>query len=207
MDAGTYLLFCGGALVLIASPGPDFLYVSGRALGQGVRAGLWAALGIWMGLLVHTTAAVVGLTALLQTSAVAFMVVKYLGAAYLLYLAVMAFRRGGALDLSPEQRHLPTSRLVRQAFLTNVLNPKVSLTFIAFMPQFIPHTGADHSMLVGLLGLTMAGLAAAWFSLVSLIASQLRATLQRFPRLQDAFRYGTGSLFALFGIRLLAFER
>ncbi|MDP0498868.1 MAG: LysE family translocator [Verrucomicrobiota bacterium JB022] len=207
MDGGTYLLFCGGSLLLIASPGPDFLYVSGRALSQGVRAGLWSALGLWLGLLVHTTAAVVGLTALLQTSALAFAVVKYAGAAYLLYLAVMAFKRGGALDFSGESPALSTGRLVRQAFLTNVLNPKVGLTFLAFMPQFIPQDGLDHTGLIGFLGFTLGTLALGWFSLVSILAAQLRAAFERFPKMKDGLRYATGSLFTVFGLRLLAFDR
>ena len=133
------LIFVSTAALLLAIPGPAVLYIVGRSIGQGRNAGLVSALGIGVGTLIHTAAAAVGLSALLVSSATAFSVVKYLGAAYLVYLGIQRLRSkeslAAASDTSAQQATL--ARVFTQGIVVNVLNPKTALFFFAFLPQFI----------------------------------------------------------------------
>lgn len=135
-----FLLFVVTGVLLNLTPGPDMLYIIGRSTAQGWRAGAAAALGIGAGCLVHITAAMLGLSALLSASAAAFNLVKLLGAAYLVYVGFsLILDAGSALPVKTAIRLAPaTTRAVfLQGFFTNVLNPKVALFFLAFVPQFI----------------------------------------------------------------------
>jgi threonine/homoserine/homoserine lactone efflux protein len=136
--ASTLAAFAAAAFVLIAIPGPNMIYLVARSLTEGRRAGLLSALGIETGTLVHTMAAAVGLSALLASSATAFAVVKYAGAAYLVYLGLRAlFGRDGREEDAQAAVPLGGGHVYRQALLTQVLNPKVAIFFLAFLPQFI----------------------------------------------------------------------
>jgi threonine/homoserine/homoserine lactone efflux protein len=131
-----FLTFLVAALALNLAPGPDMLYVIGRSVGQGRKAGVVSALGIFAGCWAHILAAAVGIAALLRSSPMAFNVVRYLGAAYLLYLGVKMIAQRSRL----ETQQLPSeslSNIFRQGVITNVLNPKVALFFLAFLPQFV----------------------------------------------------------------------
>src|SRR5204863_5784822 len=132
-------LFILSGLLLNMTPGVDTLYIVGRGTAQGFRAGAVAALGIAGGCVVHTLAAAVGLSAVLATSATAFMVVKWIGAAYLVYLGVTLLLTRSRARVGGPSAPAPASpqRIFAQGFLTNVLNPKVALFFLAFLPQFI----------------------------------------------------------------------
>ncbi len=136
-EPATLLVFSLAALVLVAVPGPNLIYITTRSIGEGRRAGLASALGVESGTLVHVAAAAVGLSALLASSAVAFSVVKYAGAAYLVYLGVRTLLRA---EDAGETENLPPSslgRAYRQGLLVQLLNPKVALFFLAFLPQFL----------------------------------------------------------------------
>src|SRR5512138_640139 len=124
ISSGTLLLYTIGALVIIVSPGPDFIYVTTRGIAQGRVAGLLSAAGISLGLMVHTALAALGLSALLQTSGVAFQTIKFVGAAYLLYLGVKMFLNKESL-IRPGQSEAKFDKLtiVRQGMITNVFNP------------------------------------------------------------------------------------
>ncbi len=135
--SSSLLLFVSAALVLLAIPGPAVLYVTSRSIGLGRSAGLVSALGIGVGTLVHVAAAAVGLSALLMSSAAAFSAVKYLGAAYLIYLGVQKLRREEFLDPSQEAPRVKLSRVFGQGIIVNILNPKTALFFFAFLPQFV----------------------------------------------------------------------
>lgn len=145
-DFPQLLVFIAAGWLLNLTPGPDVLYIISSSLKQGVRAGLVAALGIVSGCMVHVVAAAVGLSALMSTSALAFNLLKWCGAAYLLYIGVRALlSRGTAAPLAAAGGQEARSQSVgvwsvyRRGFLTNVLNPKVALFFLAFVPQFIAH--------------------------------------------------------------------
>jgi threonine/homoserine/homoserine lactone efflux protein len=134
-SASTFAAFAVAAFALVALPGPNMIYLVAASVSDGRRAGLLSALGIETGTLVHTVAAAVGLSALLASSATAFSIVKYAGAAYLIYLGVRALlARGEAHAAAPPSagRHV-----YRQALLTQLLNPKVAVFFLAFLPQFV----------------------------------------------------------------------
>ena len=150
----TMALFLLAALGLLLIPGPSVLYIITRSVAQGRRAGLASVLGVEMASLTHAAAAALGLSALLLTSALAFSVVKYLGAAYLIYLGVRTFlaREESQQAQVPASRSL--SQLFAQGFLVNLLNPKTALFFYAFLPQFVnPGRGpiAEQILLLGML--------------------------------------------------------
>src|SRR5580698_2387785 len=130
-------LFVTAALLLLVIPGPAVFYIVGRSIGHGRSAGLVSALGISVGSLVHTAAAAVGLSALLMSSAVAFAAVKYLGAAYLIYLGIQKIRREESFKLSGSGTRVKLGRVFGQGVIVNVLNPKTALFFFAFLPQFV----------------------------------------------------------------------
>jgi threonine/homoserine/homoserine lactone efflux protein len=134
-------LFLVASIALILAPGPDSLYVLARGLGQGRRAGVIAALGSSSGLLAHTTLAALGLAVLLQTSEVAFTVVRVGGALYLIYLGVRALLSRERFAIGASAAQFSPRRMYLQGLLTNLLNPKIALFFIAFLLQFVdPHT-------------------------------------------------------------------
>ena len=148
------LLFVAAGWLLNLTPGPDVLYIVTNALRSGVRAGMVAALGIVSGCFVHVFAAAVGVSALLATSANAFTVLKWIGAAYLLWMGVRLLRSKAApLELNAGISEVNLWRVYRRGFLTNVLNPKVALFFLAFVPQFIAPEAPHKALVFLLLGL------------------------------------------------------
>jgi threonine/homoserine/homoserine lactone efflux protein len=198
----TLLLFMSAALALNLTPGPDMLYVAGRSAADGRGAGIAAALGIGAGTLVHIAAVALGLAALLAAVPIAYAVVRITGAAYLVWLGVKALLRRGGADgataLAPASRWTA----FRQGALTNVLNPKVALFFLAFLPQFVDAGRGSPAAQVIALGLlfdlsgTIVNLAVALGA--SGAASRLRASGRTASLLQRA----TGVLFIALGVRL-----
>ena len=198
----TYFLFCLGALALIASPGADFFYVATRGLAGGPRAGIASALGIGAGLLVHTTLAASGLTLLLLASQWVFNVIKWMGALYLIWMGVKILRSGDELLTATDVAPLGFGRTFRQGVLTNVFNPKVALTFAAFLPQFVETKHHNPSLQMAFLGATLCVLATIWFCGVGAFAGQLGAFLLRFPKIGKSVRLGAGAVLCLLGARL-----
>jgi threonine/homoserine/homoserine lactone efflux protein len=151
-ELSTLLLFAGSVVALVLVPGPNLIYIVTRSVEAGRRAGFASMLGVETGSLVHVAMAAVGLSALLASSATAFEIVKYAGVAYLVYLGVRALRSGGAPHDEP-----PSPAGMRRAYvegvLVNVLNPKVSLFFLAFLPQFVDPARGDTTLQVLVLGL------------------------------------------------------
>ena len=198
-------LFVVSGLLLNIMPGPDSLLIMTRSATQGWRAGSAAALGIGTGTFVHIVAAALGLSAILATSAAAFTVVKLLGAAYILYLAVaMLLSKRGAdgaarpLALSP----LPLRRIYAQGILTNVLNPKVALFFLAFVPQFID-TNAPHKALAFLvLGAIFNINGMLWCHALALFTAQTSKRLKLNPAVTQWLNRATGGLFVWLGVKL-----
>jgi threonine/homoserine/homoserine lactone efflux protein len=178
-SASTLAAFAAAAFVLIAIPGPNMIYLVARSLTEGRRAGLLSALGVETGTLVHTAAAAVGLSAVLASSATAFAVVKYAGAAYLVYLGLRALlgRSGGGDEHAAPPPPSSGGHVFRQALLTQVLNPKVAIFFLAFLPQFIdPEDPAATQILV--LGLTLAVMGLAIGAFTALAAGTLSERLR-----------------------------
>jgi threonine/homoserine/homoserine lactone efflux protein len=158
-DASTFLLFAAASLAFLVIPGPSVFYIVTRSLVQGRRAGVTSMLGVQAGGLVHVVAAAFGLSALIASSATAFTVVKYAGAAYLVFLGLRKLLAHGGEEPAPEEPSgpVPLSRLFWHGVVVNVLNPKTALFFLAFLPQFVdPAAPLAPQMLV--LGLLLVGL-------------------------------------------------
>jgi threonine/homoserine/homoserine lactone efflux protein len=170
MDIHNFLLFAFASLMLNLTPGADMLYVATRSTGQGIKAGIVSAFGIMGGCMVHIFAAVVGLSAIVASSATAFSIVKWLGAAYLAYLGLKSiFSRKNHFSPDPTAPPMRYSRIFWQGVITNVLNPKVALFFLAFLPQFINPAGGKVYEQVLLLG--------SWFNVSGTIVNILVALL------------------------------
>jgi threonine/homoserine/homoserine lactone efflux protein len=150
-------LFIAAGLLLNITPGPDLLFIIGRGAAQGVRAGVAAAFGIAAGCLVHTVAVALGVAALLATSNAAFEVVKLAGAAYLLYLGLrLLLAKPAPVTATRSDAPVAPWAIFRQGFVTNVLNPKVSLFFLALLPQFVAAETPNKALALALLGLIFA---------------------------------------------------
>lgn len=205
-----YLLFCVGALALVVMPGADFFYVLGRGVALGPRAGIASAAGIATGLLFHTLLAASGLTLLLFASNAAFNIVKWLGAAYLIWIGVQTLRAKSspfALDATAVEASFQTRNVWRQGVLTNIFNPKVALTFAAYLPQFVHAKGAAPSLQIAFLGLSLCVLALGWFCVVGALAGTLGDFLKRHPRAGRGVNLFSGALLTLLGVRLALISR
>ena len=203
-------LFVISGLLLNMAPGPDSLLIMARSATQGWRAGSAAALGIGAGTCVHVVAAALGMSALLATSATAFMVVKLIGAAYLLYIGVsmlLAKRQDGAAPDAGELPALPYRRIFAQGFLTNVLNPKVALFFLAFVPQFISPDAEHKALAFLLLGAIFNINGMLWCHFLALSTAFAQQRLQVGRRVGLWLQRGTGGLFALLGVKLALADR
>jgi threonine/homoserine/homoserine lactone efflux protein len=153
-DPALLAMFLAATLALNLTPGPDMALVAARAIGQGKAAGIAAALGVGAGCLVHTGLAALGIGAVLRHSETAFSIVKYAGAAYLLYMAWGMWRAGaGATTAASSAARVSLSRAFLEGAITNTLNPKVALFFLAFLPQFIPADHPSPALAMAVLGL------------------------------------------------------
>jgi threonine/homoserine/homoserine lactone efflux protein len=165
----TFVIFAAASAVFLAVPGPSVIYIVSRSLAEGRTAGIVSALGIQTGGLVHVVAATVGVSALLASSAVAFSVVKYAGAAYLIYLGIRRLVEG-AEPAEEENRRADRKRIFWQGVVVNSLNPKTALFFLAFLPQFVdPGRGAvaPQVLALGVLFLVLATLSDSAYALVA----------------------------------------
>ncbi|HEX2045734.1 MAG TPA: LysE family translocator, partial [Gaiellaceae bacterium] len=158
-EGSTLLLFAGASLALLVVPGPAVLFIVARSVEHGRSAGLVSMLGVQVGALVHVAAAVLGISALLVQSAVAFSVVKYAGAGYLVYLGVRRLLDRGSAEATARGEAQAFARLFRQGIVVNVLNPKAALFFFAFLPQFVEPEAGAVALQMGLLGLLFVALA------------------------------------------------
>src|SRR5262245_52717959 len=196
-------LFLAAGILLNLTPGPDTVYILGRSIAQGREAGIASALGISLGSIFHTCAAALGLSAILTTSALAFDTIKLIGGAYLIFLGVkMIFDRSGQLSLPSNFRRRSTVAAFRQGVLTNVLNPKVALFFLAFLPQFID-PGSDTKIFAFLfLGLTFVTTGTIWCLILAWFASAFSTRLRTNETVAQWLNRTAGALFVFLGVRL-----
>jgi threonine/homoserine/homoserine lactone efflux protein len=193
--------FAVAGFVLLLVPGPAVLYIVGRSVAQGRLAGVVSVLGITTGTLVHVTAAVVGLSALITSSVLAFSVVKYAGAAYLVYIGIrrlMSRAESPAEVASPPPRSL--WRLYADGFVVNVLNPKTALFFLAFLPQWIDAAKGGVPSQIAFLGLLFAAMGLFSDSAYALLAGTAGGWMRRRRGFLKAERYVTGSVFIGLGV-------
>jgi threonine/homoserine/homoserine lactone efflux protein len=206
-DSHSILLFMLAALMLNLTPGPDMLYVIARSVGQGRAAGVASAFGIAAGCCVHALAVAFGLVTLLTAFPAASRVLKLAGAGYLVYLGVRTWRSHGTPAAGGSLAPLALSRVFLQGMLTNVLNPKVALFFLAFLPQFVNQAAGNLAVQILLLGAlfncsgTLVNSAAAW------LASYTGARLQAQLKSSDWFRWLSGGLLVALGLRVATLAR
>jgi threonine/homoserine/homoserine lactone efflux protein len=194
------LLFITGAVVLLVIPGPAVFYIVGRSIDQGRRAGVISALGIATGALVHVTAAALGLSALLVSSATAFSVVKYSGAAYLIYLGFEKLYRSDSLAKSDAPEPVKLVRIFRQGVVVSVLNPKEALFFFAFLPQFVDYSEGSITAQILFLGLLFICMGVTSDTLWALSAGTLAQYLKRNTRWLKVQRYVSGGMLISLGV-------
>lgn len=198
-DASTLAVFVAAALALLLVPGPAVLYIVARSVEQGRSAGLVSVVGVHLGSLVHIAAAAVGLSSLLVSSAVAFNVVKYLGAAYLVYLGIRALLtrvEHGDVEVRPA----PLRKLLRQGAVVNVLNPKTALFFLAFLPQFVDPDAGHAALQIVFFGLVFVALGFVTDGLYALLAGTAGNWLRSSRAYAAMQRYVSGTVFIGLGL-------
>ncbi|RBY81110.1 LysE family translocator [Blastococcus sp. TF02-09] len=189
-------------LVVVATPGTGAVYSIAAGLARGAKAGLVAAFGCTLGVVPHMVAAITGLAAILNASAVAFQTVKWLGVAYLLYLAWQTIRETGAITTDTDARPVPSWRVIRTAVLINLLNPKLTIFFFAFLPQFVPAGAANAAW--HMTGLSVVFMAATFvvFALYGVFAATMRAQVISRPRVMAWLRRSFAATYVLLAGRL-----
>lgn len=207
IEPAKFALFLSVSWILILSPGPDMIYVLTRGMAQGRRAGMLSAIGVVCGILVHTTAAALGLTLILQTSAFAFLFVKFIGVIYLLYLGIKAWRDTSTFSL-PTAASIATSRaLFWQGVLSNVLNPKIAIFFLAFLPQFVDQGSSHVPLQMGILGITFAFFGLCFLLVVGYSSGSIGRWLTYRPEYARFFQRLAGGILVGLGIRLALTEK
>jgi threonine/homoserine/homoserine lactone efflux protein len=197
-------LFVISGLLLNIMPGPDSLLIMTRSATQGSRAGCAAALGIGTGTLVHIFAAALGLSAVLATSAAAFTVVKFAGAAYILYMAfgLLTSKKRDDASTPAALPPLPYRKIFAQGFLTNVLNPKVAIFFLAFVPQFISADAPSKALAFIILGCIFNFNGMVWCNTLALFTAKASARVKLNPAVSLWLNRTTGGLFVWLGVKL-----
>ena len=207
MTAATVLYFLGASLALTIAPGPDNTFVVAQGISRGRKAAIVTALGMCSGISVHTTAAALGISALLYSSATAFQILKFAGAGYLLFLAWRALKEQQILLPQGATDGRSLRSLFRRGFVMNVINPKVALFFLAFLPQFVSPGSENASLQMFLLGLLFMAQAVVVFSVIGWLSGSVGHVILKRPRIARWFGWLTAGVFASLGIRLALAER
>jgi threonine/homoserine/homoserine lactone efflux protein len=206
-DAAKFTLFITVSWALIIAPGPDMLYVITRGMTYGRGAGMLSAIGVICGILVHTTAAAFGLTLIFQKSVIAFLIVKYAGTAYLIYLGIKTWREKSTFHLEASSTSASSKQLFWQGVLSNVLNPKIAIFFLAFLPQFVENESGQVTLQLIFLGLTFAFFGLCFLMVVGYSSGTIGTYLTRRPQyVQFTQRLAAGILIGL-GLRLALNDR
>ncbi|MDB5529212.1 MAG: lysine transporter LysE [Devosia sp.] len=194
-------------LIVVASPGTGVLYVLAAGLSRGAKASFVAALGCTLGTLPHMAAAITGLAAVLHTSALAFDIIKYLGVAYLLYMAWNTLRETGALSVNTDAAPRSAFQVIVSGILINILNPKLSIFFFAFLPQFVPANASN--ALPQMLELSVVFMLATFmvFVIYGLFAAAVRDHVTSRPSIMKWLRRSFAGAFVLLGAKLAFTDR
>lgn len=202
MDLSHLMYFIVTSMLLTVAPGPDILFVVAQSVSHGRKAGIATALGLCSGITVHTLAAALGISAVLHQSSTAFQVLKLAGAGYLLFLAWQALKEGrNALALQTVQKQR-AGLLFRRGILMNVLNPKVSLFFLAFLPQFVSPRAGHTALQMVFLGLIFMVQAVVIFTSVAVFSGSIGRKVLEKPRVAKYVNVAKAGIFAVIGLRL-----
>lgn len=207
IDTKILLMFFTTSILLALAPGPDNLFVTTQAAQQGRKAGLLVTLGLCSGLLFHTAAVTFGLAALFKTSATAFTVLKFSGAGYLLYLAVLSFRAGAETGPLAASAKLSSAALYRRGIIMNITNPKVSIFFLAFLPQFAdPSQGSLPVQFLLLGGIFMVATLIV-FGAISILAGVFGEHFRKSAFAQKVLNRAAAGIFAGLALKLALAQR
>lgn len=208
MDSATFAYFLTASILLTLAPGPDILYLLTKSLSDGARAGIILACGLVSGIVFHTTLVMLGVATLIKSSATALLLLKVFGAAYLLFLAWGAFksaRAGKKISLARSSAKIPSAALYKRGVLMNVLNPKVLLFFLAFLPQFVNLSSDTASLTILFLGVTFAAQALTIFSAVAIFAGHVRTFLLRKKNVGRIMNFVEAAVLTLIAAGLILF--
>lgn len=195
---GTFTI---ASLLLLATPGPDLLAVLGRGISQGRQAAMVTVMGYALGDFVHTTFAVVGLSALIRSSAIAFMSVKYVGALYLIYLGIQAIWHKRQFRIIAENERIEAGKILRQSIISSILNPKTALFFLAFLPQFVDMKAGNPQLQMLILGAVFMMLGMLAYFPLAYFSGDLGRWIQTRQAIAVKVRWITGSIFIGLGVR------
>jgi len=196
----TILLFLASALGLLLIPGPSVLYITARSLAHGRRAGLSSVLGIELATLCHTIAAAFGLSAILFASALAFDIVKYAGAGYLIYLGITSILSRNSMPVAGNSAQPTLAQMFRRGFVVNLLNPKTALFFYAFLPQFVDPSRGSPVVQILLLGALFVSFATITDSAYALLASGIGSRAVKWKPFQRIQKYVSGGIYLSLGV-------
>ena len=207
MNISLFLSFVATSIFMIFMPGPDNISILLESITKGKKNAIFLSIGMCAGVLIHTIAAATGMSLIIQNSAFAFKLVKYLGALYLIYVAVMALREK-RLDLSLNNniQNVRISQQLKKGFFMNLLNPKVSLFFIAFLPQFITKSGYDLNVQMIILGISFMFLSLISFTFISVLSQKLNKHLHN-DKFWKTTKFGKSIVMGILGLSLAFSEK
>ena len=195
-------LFIVASALLAIAPGPDVIYVLTRGIAQGPKAGIAAALGFATGCIFHTLLAALGIAALIRSSELAFDAVRYAGAAYLVWIGIQALRHRSAFSIGQAGEAKALAAIYRQSVIGNILNPKVTLFFLAFLPQFVDTQAGHVALQMALLGLIFMAETIVIFGAIAVFSGWIGAWVRRKPAIGARLNVFAGLTFIALGIRV-----
>ena len=208
MDGTTFTYFLTASILLTLAPGPDILYLLTKSLSDGAKAGIILACGLVSGIVFHTMLVMLGVAALIKSSATALLMLKIFGAAYLLFLAFGAFKSARAnkkISLTRSGSKVSAKALYKRGVLMNVLNPKVLLFFLAFLPQFVDLSSNNAGLTIIFLGVTFAAQALIIFSVVAIFAGRVRNLILRKKNIGRILNFTEAAVLTLIALTLILF--
>lgn len=208
MESSTFVYFLTASILLTLAPGPDILYLLTKSLSDGAKAGIILACGLVSGIIFHTTLVMVGVAAFIKSSAMAMLLLKAFGAAYLLFLAFGAFKAARAdqkISLARADKNFSTTALYKRGVLMNVLNPKVLLFFLAFLPQFVDLSTDGASLTILFLGFVFAVQALIIFSGVAMFAGRVRRLILSKKNIGQLLNLVEAAVLTLIALTLILF--
>ena len=202
MNLNLLIAFVVASLALLATPGPDLLAVIGRGVGQGRYAAIVTVIGYALGDAIQTTFAILGLSALIRSSAIAFEIVKYIGAIYLVFLGIQEIRHKQSRMVKKSKEIISPAVVLRQSIVASILNPKTALFFLAFLPQFVDVTKGNIKVQLFILGIVFMVLGIVAYAPIAYFAGSIGHWLQTKQKIVENLRWVTGSIFILLGLRV-----
>ena len=203
----TIIMFAAASLLLALAPGPDNIFVLTQSIVHGRKAGIIITLGLCTGLLFHTSIVALGIAAIFQTSLTAFNIIKFIGAGYLLYLAWKAFTSKESIQQNNETKALKIAKLYRTGIIMNVTNPKVSIFFMAFLPQFTNVNNGSITVQIVLLGFIFILCALFVFAIISQVSGAIGKALYKSDKISRVLNKVAGTVFTALALKLIFTER